>query len=104
VLRAQVERMLADPRAFECVSTLTRQWLGLDRLDFLQFNTKLFRTFDESTKAAAKAEVTQTVALLLRENLSISHLLKSDFVVVNGLLANFFWPPRSAPVEGSQSG
>jgi hypothetical protein len=90
VLRGEVDRMLSDPRSYEWVTGLTRQWLDMDRLDFFQFNTKKFRTFDESTKAAAKEEVYRTVELLVKENLGVPSLLKSDFVVVNGLLANFY--------------
>jgi hypothetical protein len=90
VLRSEVERMLLDPRSYEWVTGLTRQWLEMDRLDFFQFNAKKFRTFDESTKAAAKEEVYRTLEFLVRENLGVQSLLKSDFVVVNGLLANFY--------------
>lgn len=90
VLKAEVDRLLADARAYEFVTGLTRQWLDMDRLDFFQFNAKKFRTFDESTKSAAKEEVTRTVEWILKENLSVAALLKSDFVVVNGLLASFY--------------
>ncbi|MEK0447361.1 MAG: hypothetical protein RLZZ399_2682 [Verrucomicrobiota bacterium] len=90
VLSGEVERLLADPRSYEFVTGLTRQWLDMDRLDFFQFNAKKFRSFDESTKAAAKEEVTRTFQWLLKNNLSLASLLKSDFVVVNGLLASFY--------------
>lgn len=90
VLRDEVDRMLSDPRSYEWVTGLTRQWLDMDRLDFFQFNIKKFRSFDESTKAAAKEEVYRTLELLVKEDLGVQALLKSDFVVVNGLLANFY--------------
>jgi hypothetical protein len=97
ILSAQVERMLQDPRAFEWTRALTRQWLDLPRLDFFQFNTKLFRTFDESTKAAAKEEVYRTMAHLVEHNRPVTDLLKADYVIINGLLANFYGIPG---VEG----
>jgi hypothetical protein len=62
----------------------------MDRLDFFQFDFKLHRGFDDSTKAAAREEVYQTISCLLRENLSLRCLLKSDFVVINGLLASYY--------------
>jgi mono/diheme cytochrome c family protein len=89
-LSEQVDRMLADERAREFVIGFTHQWLGMDRLDFFQFNPELYPDFDESTKAAAKQEVFQTVEHLLRNQGSLHALLKSDFVVVNGLLADFY--------------
>ncbi|MBI1311074.1 DUF1592 domain-containing protein [bacterium] len=90
VLAAQVDRMLDDGRSHEFVAGFAHQWLGLERLDFFQFDFRLHRSFDDSTKAAAREEVYQTIALLLRENLSLSRLLKSDFAVINGLLASYY--------------
>lgn len=90
VLAAQVDRMIADARADEFVSGFAHQWLGLDRLDFFQFDFRLHRAFDDSAKAAAREEVHQTLGTLLRENLSLRRLLKSDFVVINGLLADYY--------------
>ena len=72
------------------VTGFTHQWLGMDRLDFFQFNAKLHPGFDDSTKAAAKLEVFSTVEHLLRNQGRLSSLLKSDFVVINGLLANYY--------------
>jgi hypothetical protein len=90
VLSAQVDRLIADPRSAQFVAGFTHQWLSMDRLDFFQFDFKLHRGFDDSTKAAAREEVYQTLGCLLRENLGLGHLLKSDFVVINGLLATYY--------------
>jgi hypothetical protein len=90
VLAAQVDRMIDDERSSQFVSGFTHQWLGMDRLDFFQFDFRLHHGFDDSTKAAAREEVYQTILYLLRENLSLRRLLKSDFVVINGLLANYY--------------
>ena len=90
ILSTQVDRMIASERSKEFISGFTHQWLGMDRLDFFQTDFKLHRGFDDSTKAAAREEVYQTIACLLRENLSLRCLLKSDFVVVNGLLASYY--------------
>jgi hypothetical protein len=90
ILAAQTDRLLADPRSHEFASGFTHQWLGLDRLDFFQFDFKLHRAFDDSAKADSREEVYETFATLLRENASLTKLLKSNFVVVNGLLANYY--------------
>lgn len=90
VLAAQVERMVSDKRSQQFVAGFTYQWLGLERLDFFQFDFRQHRGFDDSTKASARAEVYQTLSHLLRERLSLRHLLKSDFVVINGLLASYY--------------
>lgn len=90
VLGAQVARMIDDEKFNDFSVSFTNQWLGMDRLDFFQFNTRIFPEFDESAKAAARKEVFQTIEYLLRTNDSLPHLLKSDYVVVNGLLANYY--------------
>ena len=66
------------------------QWLAMDRLDFFQFDLALYPKFDDSTKAAARREVYETFAHLLRENGRLSDLLKADYVVVNGLLGDYY--------------
>ena len=93
VLSEQLKRMLADSRAFALASGFTHQWLDLERLDFFRFNSQLYPTFDESTRAAARGEVHHTFLHLLRENLDARLLLKSGFVVVNSLLADHYGLP-----------
>jgi hypothetical protein len=90
ILAREVDRMIASPKADEFVSGFVHQWLGMDRLDFFQFDTKQFRDFDESAKAAARREVYETFAHLLRHNGSLAKLLKSDEIHVNGLLATYY--------------
>ena len=90
VLAAQVDRMIDSEKSREFVNGFTHQWLGMERLDFFQFNTQLHRDFDESAKAAARAEVFRTIEHVLRANRGVGDLLKSDYVVVNGLLGTYY--------------
>jgi hypothetical protein len=90
ILAREVDRLIASPKAGEFVSGFVHQWLGMDRLDFFQFDTKQFRDFDESAKAAARREVYETFAHLLRSNGSLAKLLKSDEIHANGLLATYY--------------
>ena len=85
--------MIDEPGGSAFVTAFVHQWLGLDRLDFFQFDTKVHRTLDESTKAAARTEGFETFASLLLKRQSLTGLLKSDFVVINGLLANYYGIP-----------
>ena len=92
ILRQQVDRLIADPSSDEFVSGFVHQWLDMERLDFFQFDVTLHREFDESTRSAAREEVYQSFAHLLRgrENGRIGNLLKSDTIFVNGLLATYY--------------
>lgn len=92
ILRQQVDRMIADPRSDEFVSGFVHQWLDMERLDFFQFDVSLHREFDENTRAAAREEVYQSFAHLLRDSIGgrIGKLLESDYVFINGLLATYY--------------
>ncbi|MDA7667580.1 DUF1592 domain-containing protein [bacterium] len=91
-LRQQVDRLIADPRADEFVAGFVHQWLDMERLDFFQFDVTLHGEFDESVRSAARQEVYQSFAHLLRDNdgWAIGKLLKSDYVLINGLLAVYY--------------
>jgi len=84
--------MIADPRADEFVSGFVHQWLNMERLDFFQFDTKLHREFDESVRSSARQEVYESFALLMRdeEEGRLGQLLKSDYVMINGLLGTYY--------------
>ena len=106
-LRLQTARMIADPRSLACAEGFTHQWLDVDRLDFFRFDYKLHPDFDDPTRATAKREIYHTFHHLLQRNRDARSLLKSDFVVVNALLATYygiqdtsFQPPQ--PVVGDE--
>jgi hypothetical protein len=89
-LRQQVDRMLRDPKTFDFIVGFVSQWLSMERLELFDFNDVRYPRFDASVKLAARDEVYHTLHTALSENLGAGKLLKSDFVVVNGLLANYY--------------
>lgn len=100
VLRGEADRLLDDPGTRDTfVRGFVHQWLGLDRLDFFQFDFKRFPRFDLATKHASREEVFATVDHLLAHNLSLRGLLSSDFVVVDALMAEYYGLPE---VHGDQ--
>ncbi|MGC3971212.1 MAG: DUF1592 domain-containing protein [Pirellulales bacterium] len=90
VLKSQTTRLLDDPRSREFVQGFTYQWLGLDRLDFFQINLERHPRFDNGTRLAARDEIYATVAHLLKTNSGLGDLLKADYAVVNGTLADYY--------------
>lgn len=90
VLAAQTDRLLNDPRSSAFTRAFVTQWLGLERLDFFELSLLAYPRFDYSTKLAAKNEVFETFSHLLRENASLRDLLKSDYVVINSVLAQYY--------------
>lgn len=90
VLAAQTERLLNDPRAESFVHAFVHQWLGMDRFDFFEVNRAAYPRFDNGTKLSAREEIYATIAYQLRHNCSLRDLLKSDYVVVDRVLANYY--------------
>lgn len=90
VLAAQTTRLLDDPRSREFVNGFVFQWLGMERLDFFEVNRQKFPRFDDSTRLAAKNEVYETFAYVLRHNAPLSDLLKADYAIINHLLGDFY--------------
>jgi len=93
VLAARTTRLLDDPRSTDLVRGFLFQWLGMERLDFFEVNRPKYPRFDDSTRLAAKNEVYETFAHILRYNSSLSDLLKADYVVINHLLADYYGIP-----------
>jgi len=90
VLLAETDRLLNDPRSKDFTRPFLHQWWGVDRLEFFQPDRMVFPNFDSNTKRAAREELYETFAHLLKHNASAGDLLKSDYVIVNGLLAQYY--------------
>jgi hypothetical protein len=90
VLAAELDRMLAHERSRHFFSGFTHQWLHMVRLDFFRFSSRLYPQFDDTVRHSARQEVYETIRYVLENNLPLKTLLKSDFVVINRPLADFY--------------
>lgn len=90
VLKQQTNRLLAAPRSDEFVRSFTYQWLEMHRLGMFAFSGRDFPTFDNAARDSAGEEIYRTVSTILHEKLPLQNLLKSDFVVVNDILAGYY--------------
>ncbi len=89
-LVAEVERMVADPRAQRFVKQFTDQWLELNFIENVAVNRDRFPGFDDRLKLDMTAETHAMFAELLRENASAIELLSSDFTMLNESLAKHY--------------
>lgn len=89
-LRAQVSRMIADPRAEEFVVQFTSQWLDLEAAERIVINEKLYRGFDRELVGDMKRETQNFFEEILRHNLSARHFLDSDFTMLNDRMARHY--------------
>ncbi|MGJ8695724.1 MAG: DUF1592 domain-containing protein [Verrucomicrobiaceae bacterium] len=97
-LRAQTERLLRDPRADRFIRGFTYQWLQMERLEMFQFDARKYEDFDNATRESAGEEIYATIHALFKERLPLHNLLKSDFIIINDALADFYGIPA---IEGS---
>ncbi len=90
VLRAQIERMLKDPKAEALAQNFATQWLNLRNLADVRPNPDVFKDFDDSLRAAMSRETVLLFNSIVREDRSIEDFLSADFTFVNGRLAKHY--------------
>ncbi|MBB5040145.1 DUF1592 domain-containing protein [Prosthecobacter dejongeii] len=90
VLAQQVERMLADPKASRFIRSFTDQWLKLSKMDFTSPDSRLYPTYDAVVQESMLQETRTYVTELVQKDLSVTHLVDSDFTFLNGRLARHY--------------
>jgi len=98
-LRAQVERMLADPKAQHFVSNFTGQWLGLRNINLTTPDKKLYPEHDDALQDAMLKETQLFFSEVLSKDLPVTQFIDSDFTLLNERLAKHYGIPG---VEGQQ--
>ncbi|MFK7913675.1 MAG: DUF1592 domain-containing protein [Pseudomonadales bacterium] len=87
VLRKQLARMLADPKAEALTANFAGQWLFLRNLDYHQVDVDAYPQFDVRLRTAMRGESEQFFAAILRENRSLLEFLDADYSYLNERLA-----------------
>ncbi len=90
VLRAQVRRMLADPRSQALVKNFVGQWLFLRNIPRIVPDSVAFPNFDDNLRLALEHETELLVESTLREDRSVADLLRTDYTFVNQRLAEHY--------------
>jgi hypothetical protein len=90
ILEAQVERMLADPRAATLVTNFALRWLNLDDLNAIDPDERLFPDFSEELRADFATEVELFLRSVLLEEQSVQSLLTADYTFLNERLARHY--------------
>jgi hypothetical protein len=89
-LTAETERMMNDPRFVHFTTPFTDQWLGLDRFELFEADKKKYPDFDVSVKHSARQEIYETVSYLFKHNQPLTDLLKSNYVIVDPVMAHYY--------------
>jgi len=87
VLKAQVKRLLADPRAENLVTNFAFQWLHVDGLDQVEPDPDLFPQYSADLKEDFKKELELFIASIFNSDRSVVDLLTADYTFLNERLA-----------------
>ena len=90
VLRAQVQRMSADPRFKRFTEHFTTQWLGLEAMRHVAVNSERFPAFNEKLRNDLLRETVLFSEHIFTHDLSLINFIRSDFAVLNRTLANHY--------------
>jgi mono/diheme cytochrome c family protein len=93
MLRKQVERMLKDPKAAAFADNFAGQWLGLRKIDDTAPDPALYPEYDDVLKVAMVKETLLFFGEVLKDDLSLTNFVSSDFTMLNGRLANHYGIP-----------
>jgi len=89
-LDAEIERMIADPRFSQFASEFATQWLALDKFVVLEPDRKKFPKLTRDARTQLREEPVKFLEHLMRNNLPVRNLIKSDFVMANEVVANYY--------------
>lgn len=98
VLRAQVERMLNDPKTAAFTENFTGQWLSLRAIDDTSPDRYLYPEYDDVLKDASLKEPKLFFNEVLKQDLSLANFVSSDFTFLNARLAKHYGIPG---IEGA---
>ena len=87
VLSAQVDRMLADPRASAFAANFAGQWLETRNLDSVKPDPDKFKEWTPELRDAMKIESRMFFEHVLRENRPVSDFLNANYTFLNERLA-----------------
>jgi hypothetical protein len=94
VLAQQVRRMLADRRSQSLITNFADQWLHLRNLESTTRDLRLFPDFDDNLRQAFRRETEMLFESVVRADLSVLRLLKSDHTFLNERLARHYEVPH----------
>lgn len=90
VLRAQVKRMLQDPRSRALFDGFAVQWLGIGGLESKTFDAQKFPQMSPALRAAMNDEVRLFFDSIVRENKSVVELVDGNYTFLNDTLAQLY--------------
>jgi hypothetical protein len=92
---AQVDRMLADPRADTLLDNFSAKWLDFVSLDSHDVDTTLYPSYTSDLETSMKGEARRYMQEFLHNPLNVTGILNSRFTFIDANLATFYGLPRT---------
>jgi hypothetical protein len=89
-MRAFTQLLIKSEKFDRFINDFTDNWLDLRNIDFTSPDRTLFPEFDHYLKYSMLEETRSFVRRMFLENLPVSNLVKSDFVMINERLAQHY--------------
>jgi hypothetical protein len=99
VLRAQVRRMLDDPRSLSLSNNFASEWLHLQNLKGVQPDGYLYPNFDRTLGDSMRKETVLFFNSIVKEDCDVLTLLDGHYTYVNEQLAKLYGIPN---VQGNR--
>ncbi len=90
VLKDQVRRMLADPRAAALARNFGGQWLHIRNLRAVDPDASAYPEFDDNLRDAFQRETELFIESQMRDDRPLTELLTADYSYLNERLARFY--------------
>ena len=89
-LDSEMLRLINDSRSWQFVREFTSQWLSLEKFDVLEVDRKRFPRLTRDTRTQLREEPARLLEHLVRRNLSLRNLVRSEFIVANEVVASYY--------------
>lgn len=90
VLRGEIERMLADPKARGLGENFGLQWLGLRNFGEVRPDPELFPEYSSDLANDMREEAVALVTAIFRDDAPLTDLVSARYAFVNGRLASHY--------------
>ncbi|MCH2213225.1 MAG: DUF1592 domain-containing protein [Fuerstiella sp.] len=89
-LDTEVDRMISHDRFEQSMQQFVAQWLDLNRFDVIEVDHKRFPQLTPHVRTQLRREPVELLQYLIRENLPLHQLIRSDFVLANEVVADYY--------------
>lgn len=89
-LDSQIDRMIGDPKFRQFLAVYAAEWLSLDKLDAVATDARRYPRLTRDVKVELRQEPVEFLNYLFEQNLPLSNLVQSDFIVANEIVASYY--------------